>query len=148
MKDKINGFLAALKKNITITSCIALIFLLIIVIVAVFSTAEDSASGNNANWGEGLTENLPAFSGENETITSGENGEYVAAYYNNVTGEQVETYIQTLAQELGIDFSEGVYPRSAIYDDKVIAIHYNVTEMTFSITVASKNAEISSTENT
>ncbi len=148
MKDKIGGLLAALKKNLAVTACVALVFLVIIVLVAVFSSAEDAGSAQDFEWGDGLTESIPAFSGEDEILTAGENGEYAAAYYSKVSGESVEAYIQTLEQELGIDFGEGEYPRSAVYGEKFIAIHYNVTEMTFSVTVAAKSVDISSTENT
>lgn len=147
MKEKISGFLSALKRNITVTACIALVFLVIIILVAIFSDSEETAE-NNFSWGDGITEGIPSFNGENEKLDVGENGEFAAAYYTNVTGEGASIYIHKLEKELDVKFSENGYPRVAVYGDKLIAVHYNVTEMTCSVTVTVKNKGELSTENT
>lgn len=147
MKDKLAKFFSAIKRNITLTACVALVFLIVIVFVAVFSDA-DEGEVSNFEWGDGITEGIPAFSGENETFDIAENGEYAVAYYTNVTGEQASVYVHELEKELNTEFSKNGYPRVAIHGEKLIALHYNVTEMTFSVTVTVKSNGELSTENT
>ena len=50
---------------------------------------------------------------------------------------QINEYIKLLERECKIKFDGEKYPRKAIMGDKIIVIHYNVTEMNFSVTVAS-----------
>ena len=148
MKDKIIGFLSAVKRNITVTACVALVFLVIIVLVAVFSESLETASSEDFSWGEGITEGIAAFQGENEKLDFGKNGSYATAYYTNVTGENVNGYIEKLENELNIRFGESGYPRVAEYGEKLIAVHYNVPEMSFSVTVTAKGDTAAFTENT
>lgn len=148
MKEKLIGFLSAVKRNITVTACVALVFLVIILLVAIFSEAEDAGTAQSFDWGDGITEGISAFTGENERLDADENGRYAAAYYTNVTGESAESYIAKLESELNIQFSENGYPRVATYGEKLIAVHYNVTEMTFSVTVTAKGDTAASAENT
>lgn len=146
MKDKLSRFFSALKRNITLTACVCLVFLILVIFVAVFSKSNETAT-HDFRWGDGITEGIPAFSGENETFDIGENGEYAVAYYTNVTGEQASVYIDTLEKELNVEFSKNGYPRVGIHGDKLIAVHYSVTEMTFSVTVTAKSNGEASTEN-
>lgn len=146
MKDKLLQILSAAKRNIKVTASVASVFLVVIILVAIFS--DSNANGGTPSefrWGDGITEGIPAFTGENAVFDAGENGEYAVAYYENVTGEGASVYIAKLEKELGVHFGKNGYPRVAEYGEKLIAVHYNVTEMTFSVTVTAKsNGEISS----
>ncbi len=147
MKDIASRFLSAIKRNLTLTSCVCLVFLVIVILVAVFSNSDETATPD-FEWGDGITEGIPAFSGENEAFDADDSGKYAAAYYTNVTGEQASAYIDTVERELGVTFSNNGYPRIAVRDGDLIAVHYNVTEMTFSITVTAKSNGETSTDNT
>ena len=146
MKEKFSQILTSLKKNLTVTACVALVFLVIIVLVAVFSTADEAATEDTKSWGDGITDGIPAFDGENGEFAFGDSGEYAAAYYKNVSSEQTEEYIKMLESELSVEFTDGEFPKSAIYGEKIIALHYNITEMTFSVTVAKKGDSEASKE--
>ncbi len=113
------------------------------IFLAVHSSDDDENDEMNGdvNWGEGVTESIPEFepkSDSEKSIKRTENG--VVAYYSEVTGEQVDEYTALVAKECGIKFTGDKYPRSAVYGDRIIAIHYNVTEMKMSVTVV-KNSE-------
>lgn len=143
MKEKINEILTKAKKlflelknkvvgsklalGITIGVAVALLAL-IIIIIALPDKTED------VSWGEGVTEGIPSFSNEYSSFRSDES--YMTAYYTDVTTEQINEYISKLENDCGIKFNSDKYPRSAIYNDKLIAIHYNVTEKKFSVTVS------------
>lgn len=113
--------------------CIAAVAVMVIVLVLVFALGGNGGEQNDISWGSGLTESVPEFDGEAVAFESGEG--YAAAYYNNVTSEQVEAYTERIETECGTEFSSDKYPRSAIAGDKIIVIHYNVTEMKMSVTV-------------
>ncbi len=130
MKEKIYNFL---KNNTALVMCGAAVAVMIIVLVLVFALGGSGEEQNDMSWGSGLTESVPEFGGEREALESG-NG-FVAAYYNNVTSEQVEAYTERIESECGVEFSSDKYPRSAITEDRIIVIHYNVTEMKMSVTV-------------
>ena len=86
-------------------------------------------------WGEGITSDIPQFSVEADSLDLDSDG-YASAYYSDVTIEQANSYAEQLQDELGITFSySDKFPRSAIYGEKIIVIHYNVTEMKLSVTV-------------
>lgn len=149
MKEKILSFV----KNRPLASAliggalVALVVSLIVtsVMVAVMNSGGDEQGDDSegvsirtAKWGQGITEGIPQFSGECQDSRS--DGAFAAFYYSNVTGEQAEGYISLVQERCSVTFSGGqVYPRTAIYGDKIIAIHYNVTEMSMSVTVT-KNA--------
>ncbi len=151
MKEKILSFI----KNRPVASAliggaaVALVVSLIVtaIMVAVMNDGGDeqyNSSGDEsirtAKWGSGLTEGIPQFSGECQDSRS--DGSFAAFYYTNITGEQAESYISLLQEQCSVTFSGSeLYPRTAIYGDRIIAIHYNVTEMTMSVTVT-KNANI------
>lgn len=139
MTDKIKNLFKN-KKFIIIASsaAICLVAILLIAVIAV-------NVGKNSRWGEGISENVPEFNAKAESITVDEEKGYAAAYYKNVTSEQVAEYISTIERECGVSFNSDKYPRSAIYGEKIIVIHYNVTEMNFSVTVTAKTYDISNT---
>ena len=108
------------------------LFLAILTLSLALCGCGESAVKNG--WGNGLTKDIPEFDHQLESFTQAENGGYAAAYYKNVSGEEIAQYISALA-ESGIVLESGVYPASAILEDKIITVHYNVTEMLFSVTV-------------
>lgn len=138
MTDKLTKIINTLKRHIAAFSCLAALFLTVLIVVAVFSFAEEEAS-EAGDWGDGITEGIPAFRPGTEELVFGGDGSYAAAYYSEVTGEQAETYIAALEAECGIAFGGAQYPRTAVYGEKLIAIHYNATEMKLSVTVTLKN---------
>ena len=132
MKSKCIEFIK--KYRYIIIGAAAILAILLLVLLLIPSGDKEEI----AVWGEGITENIPEFDGRAE-IESGEG--YTAAYYENVSGEQVEEYSKKLESVCGIEFSSNKYPRSAVYGDKMIVIHYNVTEMKLSVTVTAINAD-------
>lgn len=135
-KELLNFF----KKNY-IPVCIAVVVLTvgIVILSLLLSGGEEGTENSDALqnlWGSGLTEGLPAFSEEYENIDVGEG--YVAAYYEGVSSEKVGEYAKMLEKELAVEFSKDKYPYVAECEDKFIVLHYNVTEMRFSITVTEK----------
>ena len=86
---------------IVAASVFAVAVVIILVCVFCFGGSEPEKQDNNEKWGTGLTENIPEFSGNADSVRRG-NG-YVAAYYSNVTGEEITEYLETLA-ECGIEF--------------------------------------------
>lgn len=130
MKEKIYNFL---KNNTALVLCGLAVAIMIVVLVLVFALGGSNDEKNDISWGMGLTESVPKFENTAESIENG-NG-FVTAYYNNVTSEQVEAYTERIESEMGIKFLSDKYPRSAIGEDKIIVIHYNVTEMKMSVTV-------------
>lgn len=147
MKEKLLKILSAAKKNITVTASVALVILIAIVLIAVFSDSNESATPE-FKWGDGITEGIPAFSDEYAKLESDGNGKYAVAYYTNVTGKQASDYIALLEAELNLNFSDNGFPRVAIHGESLIAIHYSVTEMTFSVTVTDKSNGDEISENT
>ncbi len=63
---------------------------------------------------------------------------YAAYYYSDVTENDVSEYVSKLEKELGVKFENEIYPKTADCGDKIIAIHYGVTEKRLSVTVAEK----------
>ncbi len=143
MKDKIIGIIKKavefIKKNAVLSICCAVALAVIIIVIILVSVLGDNngKKNNNDNWGIGITEDIPEFDGTCDSIESNEDG-YCVAYYSDVTGDEVSEYISEIETECGVKFEGSKYPRSAVYDDKIIVIHYNVTEMKFSVTVVSK----------
>lgn len=148
MKEKLINF----AKTHTVLSCVigsavaALIISLIVTAVAV--SVINSAKGGDGSeinagevdWGKGITADIPEFSGKLQSSEGTES--YAAVYYTEVTGEQASEYIALIEQECGVKFTGELYPRSAVYGDRIIAVHYSVTEMKMSVTVVrSANAQ-------
>ena len=146
MEEKINNLVDTLKKFInenkkmvTVVVAAFLAVAAIIILVCTFTLGNKGVeeTENDFGWGQGLTQGIPQFSQEAERIQQDE--DFVAAYYSNVKSEDVAKYIELLTEECGVEFEGRQYPKTATLDDKIIAIHYNVTEMRFSVTVAKKN---------
>lgn len=136
MAKKMIGFI---KKHLNIAfriAAIALVAMLALSAVACGGEEDTSSQGKQA-WGSGLTENIPEFPSDAESYDLGNDG-YAAAYYINVATEDINSYISKLESELEIDFSDERYPKTASYGEKIITIHYNVTEMRLSVTVTEK----------
>ncbi len=112
------------------------IFLLLLTLTAVLCGCSEQKPKDG--WGTGITQGIPEFDHVSESYTVSEDGSYAVAYYNNVSGDEIAKYLSTLA-ESGINLKSGVYPASAILEDKIITVHYNVTEMLFSVTVTEIN---------
>jgi len=116
-------------------------FIIALALAAVFCAAgcassqggEDVAE-NDLKWGEGITADIPEFTKQGE-IRSASDGSYASAYYSDVSGEEIKAYISALEQECGVKFSGEKYPMTVEYGEKTIILHYNVTEMEFSVTV-------------
>lgn len=139
--DKITTQIKTNKRAFTVTTaaCLAVVAVTILVCTAVLreNRADNEAAQAGFRWGDGITEGIPAFSGEADNIEHSE--KFAAAYYSNVTSEQVEEYIELVGSSCNLEFKGRQYPLSASFEDRIIAIHYNVTEMHFSVTVAQKD---------
>lgn len=135
--NKIAEYVKSNRKTSTVIVGSAVLVSVIIIVLAISLSGGDDMP--EASWGIGITESVPEFSGSAETLDIASDGSYAAAYYNGVTTEQVNGYILQIEQECGVQFTGDKYPRSAVYGERIIAIHYNVTEMRFSVTVTQKN---------
>ncbi len=108
---------------------------------------EEEGDKDHSETESASSESIPEFSKKPEAIDQAENGEYVAYYYNDVTSEQVSEYVALLEKELKISFKSEIYPKTAVYGEKLIAIHYNVTEKKLSVTIAEKEYNENSKNN-
>lgn len=130
-----------LKKNyIPVLVALAALVIGITVLVIVLSGGSDNDDDSESvapKWENALTEGIPAFSEEYVNLDIGES--YVAAYYERVESATVSEYVKTLEAELNVSFSKDKFPYTAVYGDKFIALHYNVTEMRLSVTVTEKS---------
>ena len=129
------------KKNY-IPVLVALSALLIGIVALVIALSGDSEEPDDTEsvaqkWENALTEGISAFSEGHVNLDIGES--YVAAYYEHVESAKVSEYVTTLENELGVSFSKEKFPYTAGYGDKIIAIHYNMTEMRLSVTVTEKS---------
>ncbi len=145
MKEKVldffNKVLAFFKKNrIAAISVAAAAAVIVVAVIVVLSFGGDSDNTSESKWGYGITESIPEFDGDCDRIDKSGSG-YCVAYYSDVTGDEVSEYISELEEKCNITFNSDKYPRSAVYGDRIIAVHYNVTEKKFSVTVVSKNTE-------
>ncbi len=146
MIEKINNLVDNLKKlinenkkkfTVMVAAFLAIVAITILVCTFTLGNKGVEETENDFGWGQGLTQGIPQFSQEAERIQQDEN--FVAVYYNNVKSDDVAKYIELLGEECGVKFEGRQYPKTATLDDKIIAIHYNVTEMRFSVTIAKKN---------
>ena len=133
MKKGFNSIYDFAKKNFALTlgTCAALI---IVVVVVVALAANGSGNGK---WGRGVTSGVPMPSGlDASSVNVTKN--HAAAYFEDVTGEEVSAYIELVEDKCDVVFESDRFPRTAELDDKIIVIHYNVTEKKLSVTVAAK----------
>lgn len=110
------------------TACVYLVLVLALLL---------SSCGSGYSWGKGVTEGIPLPQDIKAVAVSGDDTS-AAAYFENVTSDDIGAYAALLESECGITFSGDSFPRSAIYGERIIVLHYNVTEMKFSVTVAAK----------
>ena len=145
MKEKILDFwnkaVAFAKNNrVVCISCLAALVVVVTAIVVIAVVGREPSDSKDGAWGYGITEDIPEFDGKCDSID--ESGkDYFVAYYSDVSGNEVSEYIAEIEQKCEIKFKGDKYPRSAVYGDRIIAVHYNVTEKKFSVTVVSKNIE-------
>lgn len=143
MKEKINDILAKASKTavsiknklmssrLALGITISVAVLLVVLVIVIIALPNDN---QELEWGEGITEGIPSFSSEYNAFRADDS--YMTAYYTDVTTEQITEYAQKLESDCGIKFNSDKYPRSAAYNDKIIVIHYNVTEKKLSVTVS------------
>ena len=120
------------------------LFAVVLACMAIGSFACDDKKSKNKGNDDGskpeseiqVSQELPEFfkSPDSSDISDG----YAAYYYSDVTEKDVLEYISKLEKELGIKFENEIYPKTADCGDKIIAIHYGVTEKRLSVTVAEK----------
>ncbi len=96
-----------------------------------------SGCDSNYKWGKDITEGIPLPQDMKAVSTNGDEN-YAAAYFEGVSSEAAAEYASLLESECGIEFTNDNYPRSAIHGERIIVLHYNVTEMKLSVTVAAK----------
>lgn len=91
------------------------------------------ASCDAADYSEGY----PEFDGElikKELLDSS-----TVYYYSDVHREDVDAYAKLLEQECGASFGSSGYPTSIVCEDVVITLHYNASELEFSVTFTHSN---------
>lgn len=107
----------------------------VIIIIAVVSSAKHSNSQAESTWrGSPLTESIPEFAQNADSIKITKTS--AAAFYSEVSSSDIAQYVERLRDDCGVDLSGEGFPRSAVYGDRVIALHYNYTDRKFSVTVA------------
>ena len=147
MKNRITEFIKTKPIIAWAIGTVAVALVVALSVSAVFLLVDNGESevseGGFADikWGEGITEGIPEFSPASDGAFSVKgNDNSASAYYTAVTGEEVNAYTALIEEKCGVKFSSDKYPRSVIYGDRIIAIHYNVTEMKMSVTVV-KNGD-------
>ncbi len=127
-------------KKYSYTVVIVLVAAFLAVLVIGFNSCGngDDVSGESSRDKVHNYQEIPLFSKSPENVDSSDDKSYVAYYYTDVSGEQVSEYVAKLEKELGIKFKSEIYPKTASYGEKIIAIHYNVTEKRLSVTIAEK----------
>ncbi len=151
MKEKIKvywqKFKTALDKYLIQVTCAAVILLVIAFACVACNIINNATETQNTSseisetvleWGSGMTEGIPAFSGEIISKEIKEKG-YSAVYYSNATLEQVENYINQLETQLNVDFAESeMFPKTVLWNQKLITLHYDSAEMKLSVTITEK----------
>ncbi len=131
MKKVFDNIFDFSKKHFAITfGAVAVLVVLVIVIITV-------AAGGADKWGKGITAGVPMPSGL-DAVSVKISETHAAAYFEDVSSEEVSDYIALVEDKCDVVFEGERFPRSASLEDKIIVIHYNVTEKKFSVTVAAK----------
>lgn len=129
--DKASGFA---KKHFALTlGVLAILIVIIIVVITIVSGGGETSD----KWGKGITKGVPMPSGLNAASVK-VSETHAAAYFEDVSSEEVSEYVTLIEEECDVVFENERFPRSAVCDDKIIVIHYNVTEKKLSVTVAAK----------
>ena len=86
------------KESIIVAAAVLAITVVIILACVLLGNGNEiQQDATEIDWGTGLTENIPCFSENADSLEKGET--YVAAYYSNVTSEQVASYVAKLKEE-------------------------------------------------
>lgn len=128
--EKAKKFFAENKVPVIITAAV--------VFAAILCFAFLGRKQQNERWPKNaLTEGIPEFEGE--IVSSYEGKESTAVYFGSVYRDQADAYAKKLEDELKIDFgmTDG-YPVSAEYKNIIITLHYNASELEFSVTFSEK----------
>lgn len=133
--NRVLSYIKTHKREVIIALSVLLLFVALTVVICLLVNGNSEPQNK---WGSGITEGVPEFSGESCSVDISADNSYAAAYYENVTSEQISEYISQIEETLGVEFNSEKYPRSVVCGDKIIALHYNVTDMRFSVTVAAK----------
>lgn len=134
MKNAFDKFCGYAKKNPMLVLGMVAAVVVILTVVIVIALGGDSKPNK---WGKGITSGVPMPSGLDAASVKIEES-YASAYFEDVSSEEVSDYIALVEEKCDVVFENERFPRSAICDDKIIVIHYNVTEKKLSVTVAAK----------
>ena len=137
MFEKILDKIKAHAKTIIFTAVSVFIVVLVIVTAAGRENKTDWASSP-------VTADIPEFTAAKGDIEIGEG--FAVGYYENVTSAQIAEYESLLAEKLGMVFPPKEFPCAKEYDGRLIILHYNVTEMNFSVTVTKTDKDTVSEE--
>lgn len=130
----LRGFVSRRKKEIIYAvSAIVILGLILAAVAAV------SGSKKTSRWEDcPLTEGIPEFPAKARSFT--ESGGSCAAYYEGVTGEQIDGYADLLKEKCGAEFTAGAFPREAEIGGRTVILYYNATEKNFSVTITGNGA--------
>lgn len=120
---------------------IGALVIMLVFTAAVIAAAISARGGRKSpQWEDSpLTAGIPAFSENADKIVLGDG--YAAAYYSGVGSDEINAYVDSLGKDPGVRFGSSGFPRTAVYGEVTVALHYNVTERNFSVTVV-KTPEI------
>lgn len=116
------------KYHVIAAVCVVLVVSLLLII---------SGCGSDYKWGKGITEGIPLPQDMSAASTSG-NENSAAAYFENVSSEAASAYISLIESECGVKFQKDGFPKTAVFGERIIVVHYNVTKTELSVTVAAK----------
>lgn len=133
-----------IKNNIISLSVILLVLTVGIICLLSLNSGSDQAVG----WPDTeLTEGIPPF--ESVPISVSENENATAIYFSEVHREEADSYALKLesALEVSCGNTKG-YPKSFLLKEKSVTLHYNASELSFSVTIAKNisDGNVSSTE--
>ena len=137
MLEKILDKIKAHAKTIIFTAISVFVVVLIIVTATGREKGTDWASSP-------VTADIPEVTAAKGDIEIGEG--FAVGYYENVTSAQIAEYESLLAEKLGMVFPPKEFPCAKEYDGRLIILHYNVTEMNFSVTVTKTDKDTVSEE--
>ncbi len=82
------------------------------------------------------TDGVPVFEGTPVAVT--ENDSSVAIYFDGIHREQADKYASELESSLKkpSGSSPKGYPKTFFLDDRSVTLHYNASELSFSVTIA------------
>ena len=134
MKSFLKKIVNFAKDHFGLTLGILSVSIVAIVILTTILSGGTQASGR---WGKGITKGIP-MPDDIKSVSVNVSDSYAAAYFEDVSSEEVSEYISLIEDKCDVVFTNDRFPRSAVSEDKIIVIHYNVTEKKLSVTVAAK----------